>query len=224
MSSEPSTAGHAQEDQDGNVVLQHCQLWKRQCRPARRAARRRARIVAGVGSRARALRYLVRLVGLEPTRIAPPAPQAGVSTNSTTAALSKIADWLATAAAVTAAAAGSSESSAPAAPALRPAASAGACCVVGAGGASVRRRMPARRRDRSRSSALRACWPPRYASVRLVAKNNAASVAVMRDRNEAEPRAPNTVPDAPAPKPAPASAPLPRCSSTRPTIAAAIST
>src|SRR5512135_2157110 len=55
------------------------------------------------------------------------------------------------------------------------------------------------------------CWLNRYDRPR-------------RDRNEAEPRAPNTVPEAPAPKPAPASAPLPRCSSTRPTMAAANST
>src|SRR5688500_19528972 len=42
----------------------------------------------------------------------------------------------------------------------------------------------------------------------------AAKTAVMRDRPVFAPRAPNTVPDAPAPKPAPASAPLPRCSNT----------
>ena len=50
-------------------------------------------------------------------------------------------------------------------------------------------------------------------------KNSVASTAVVRDRNEADPRAPNTVPEAPAPKPAPASAPRPRCSSTSATIA-----
>src|SRR6185436_11444745 len=52
----------------------------------------------------------------------------------------------------------------------------------------------------------------------------AAKIAVMRDRPVVAPRAPNTVPDAPAPNPAPASAPLPRCNSTRPTIAKAEST
>src|SRR5215831_1394139 len=46
----------------------------------------------------------------------------------------------------------------------------------------------------------------------------AANTAVARDSAVVAPRAPNTVPEAPAPKPAPASAPLPRWSSTRPTI------
>ena len=41
-----------------------------------------------------------------------------------------------------------------------------------------------------------------------------AKAAVARVRNEAEPRAPNTVADAPLPKAAPMSAPLPVCSST----------
>ena len=54
------------------------------------------------------------------------------------------------------------------------------------------------------------CWLNRYVRPRLVRKNSVARIAVVRDRNEAEPRAPNTVPEAPAPKPAPASAPLPR--------------
>src|SRR5687767_10683738 len=80
--------------------------------------------------------------------------------------------------------------------------------------------MPTRSRTLFGASGAR---PPRYASVRLVTMNNAASVAVVRDRNDAEPRAPNTVPEAPAPKPAPASAPLPLCSSTSATMAAAIS-
>src|ERR1044071_1974363 len=52
----------------------------------------------------------------------------------------------------------------------------------------------------------------------------AANTAVMRDSPVVAPRAPNTVPDAPAPKPAPASAPLPRCNSTRPTMNSADST
>ena len=64
----------------------------------------------------------------------------------------------------------------------------------------------------------------RYASAKLVTKNNVASTAVAREKNVAEPRAPNTVPEAPAPNPVPASAPLPRCSSTRATIKAAIDT
>ena len=49
--------------------------------------------------------------------------------------------------------------------------------------------------------------------------NIAASTAVARDSAVLAPRAPNTVPEAPAPKPAPASAPLPRWSSTSATIA-----
>ena len=46
----------------------------------------------------------------------------------------------------------------------------------------------------------------------------AASTAVERDSPVVAPRAPNTLPDAPAPKPAPASAPRPRCSSTSATM------
>ena len=57
-----------------------------------------------------------------------------------------------------------------------------------------------------------------HASVKLVTKNSAASTPVAREKKVAEPRAPNTVPDAPAPNPVPASAPLPRCNSTRPMI------
>jgi len=49
----------------------------------------------------------------------------------------------------------------------------------------------------------------------------AARMAVARDSAVLAPRAPNTVPEAPAPKPAPASAPLPRWSSTSATMAAA---
>src|ERR1700676_3084537 len=49
----------------------------------------------------------------------------------------------------------------------------------------------------------------------------AARIAVARDSAVLAPRAPNTVPEAPAPKPAPASAPLPRWSSTSATMAAA---
>src|SRR3984893_1456235 len=49
----------------------------------------------------------------------------------------------------------------------------------------------------------------------------AARMAVARDSAVVAPRAPNTVPEAPAPKPAPASAPLPRCSRTSRTMAIA---
>src|SRR5579883_2730838 len=62
---------------------------------------------------------------------------------------------------------------------------------------------------------------PRYVSNRLVPKNSAANTAVSLENSVAVPRAPNTVPEAPAPNPAPASAPLPRCSSTRPMIISA---
>ena len=55
-------------------------------------------------------------------------------------------------------------------------------------------------------------------------KNSVARMAVVRDMNEPDPRAPKTVPEAPAPKPAPASAPRPRCNSTSPMIDAASST
>lgn len=51
----------------------------------------------------------------------------------------------------------------------------------------------------------------------LVMKNNAARAAVARDKKEDDPRAPNTVADAPLPNAAPASAPRPCCISTRPT-------
>ena len=51
---------------------------------------------------------------------------------------------------------------------------------------------------------------PRYASSRLLIMKIAAKIAVARDRAVLAPRAPKTVPEAPAPKPAPASAPLPR--------------
>jgi len=60
---------------------------------------------------------------------------------------------------------------------------------------------------------------PRYASTRLLIMKIAAKIAVARDSAVLAPRAPNTVPDAPAPKPAPASAPFPRWSRTSPMIA-----
>ena len=51
--------------------------------------------------------------------------------------------------------------------------------------------------------------------------NTPAKIAVVRDSAVVAPRAPNTVPEAPAPKPAPASAPLPRWSSASAMIAGA---
>jgi hypothetical protein len=47
----------------------------------------------------------------------------------------------------------------------------------------------------------------------------AAKTAVARDKPVVAPRAPKTLPDAPAPNPAPASAPRPRCNSTSAMIA-----
>src|SRR5512139_2101213 len=52
--------------------------------------------------------------------------------------------------------------------------------------------------------------------------NTVARIAVARDSAVVAPRAPNTVPEAPAPKPAPASAPLPRWMSTSTTMNAAL--
>ena len=64
------------------------------------------------------------------------------------------------------------------------------------------------------SKIVRGCdsdaFVPMYASARLLIMKMAAKIAVARDSAVLAPRAPNTVPDAPAPKPAPASAPLPR--------------
>lgn len=57
----------------------------------------------------------------------------------------------------------------------------------------------------------------------LLMKKTVASMAVVLDRNEDAPRAPNSEVDAP-PKPAPASAPRPCCSMTNPTIASATRT
>ena len=45
-------------------------------------------------------------------------------------------------------------------------------------------------------------------------KNTVAKIAVVRLKKLAEPREPNTVPDAPLPNAAPASAPLPCCINT----------
>src|SRR5687767_682688 len=65
---------------------------------------------------------------------------------------------------------------------------------------------------------------PMYASARLFSMKIAANSAVARDSAVRAPRAPNTVPDAPAPKPAPASAPLPRWISTSAMIAIELKT
>ncbi len=67
-------------------------------------------------------------------------------------------------------------------------------------------------------------FPEIYASDRLVIKNPAASAAVVRVRNDAAPRLPNTVCEAPLPNAAPMSAPLPCWISTSTTKAIAINT
>ena len=53
-------------------------------------------------------------------------------------------------------------------------------------------------------------------------KQRCANSRCIREKKLPEPRAPNTVPDAPAPNAAPASAPLPRCNSTKAMIDSAI--
>ena len=57
---------------------------------------------------------------------------------------------------------------------------------------------------------------------RLSKKNRVASTAVARVMKLDEPRAPNTVAEAPPPNPEPASAPAPRCMRISTIIAAAI--
>src|SRR5690606_7155717 len=59
---------------------------------------------------------------------------------------------------------------------------------------------------------------------RLMPKNTTASHLVLLDRKLDAPRAPNTVPEAPAPKPEPAAAPAPRCSRISTIMAIATST
>ncbi len=58
----------------------------------------------------------------------------------------------------------------------------------------------------------------------LMTKNSTAQIAVERDKKFAEPRAPKTVPEAPAPKLEPAWAPAPRCIRIRPIIKIAMMT
>ena len=165
---------------------------------------------------------LVRMERLELSRLSALTPQASVSTNSTTSASSidrwnllqlpagclaggdccgGTAGWEPVAGVAGVAAGGAAGS---AGNAVGSAAGAGAgadCCTV------------------STTLVGAFCWLNRYVRPRLVRKNSVARTAVVRERELAEPRAPNTVPDAPAPKPAPASAPLPRCRSTIPMIA-----
>ena len=65
---------------------------------------------------------------------------------------------------------------------------------------------------------------PAYASPSVATKNTVATAAVLRDRKFAEPVAPKRLPEAPPPNAAPMSAPLPCCRSTRTMIAIAEST
>src|SRR5512135_1716040 len=167
---------------------------------------------------------MVRMERLELSRLSALTPQASVSTNSTTSAYSIVdaprRQLLAAGAGCCVPVAGAVAGVAGAG--LGPVAGAG--CVSGSIGnwldGSVCNGAGASAGSVSITLVGAFCWLNRYDRPRLDRKNSVASTAVVRDRNEAEPRAPNTVPEAPAPKPAPASAPLPRCSSTRPTIAA----
>src|SRR5271170_4874981 len=149
-----------------------------------------------------ASRVLVPTVGFEPTRLAALAPQASVSTNSTTSALSGSRAFPGRhLGAGTGAGAG-----------VEGGVEAGGG-VTGNGAAAPVADLP----FSAASSRIVFSWAccrdtevPRYASHRLLIMNIAANTAVVRDSAVVAPRAPNTVPDAPAPKPAPASAPLPR--------------
>src|SRR5690606_31056395 len=153
------------------------------------------------------------MVGLEPTRLAPLPPQDSVSTNSTTSATNQLPSASVDGAAGSSAGEGRPEAGA--SPAGSSDGSAGgksrSCGSLG-----TARDPPAGILSRILSGCC--CSVEKYASARLVTKNVVASSAVVLDRKFAEPRAPKTVPDAPAPKPVPASAPLPRCRSTSPTI------
>src|SRR5579859_3393120 len=139
---------------------------------------------------------MVPTAGVEPAQVAPLAPQTSASTNFATSAEKTLSltDYFAGAVGFGAAGAGA------------------AGCVAACA---------ARSNTLVGSAVGRA---PRYARVRLVAKNIAANTAVNFENKVLVPRAPNTVPDAPEPKPAPASAPLPRCRSTSPMIISASNT
>ncbi len=156
---------------------------------------------------------LVPMVGLEPTRLSPPPPQDGVSTNSTTSALNflgvlgpiarpradidcyfPVSVAGASGLAGRAGATGTSE------------AGAGCFCVFSAGTAGAA--LFAGATDSATLPRSIFC-PERYASDKLVMKNRAARIPVARDRKLPDPRAPKTVAEAPLPKAAPASAPLP---------------
>ena len=64
----------------------------------------------------------------------------------------------------------------------------------------------------------------KYASVRLVIKNRVASTAVVLDKKFADPFAPKSVPDAPAPNADHISAPMPFCNKINTTMSIAVIT
>src|SRR5690606_13423950 len=77
---------------------------------------------------------------------------------------------------------------------------------------------------RSGPAAGRALWVAYQAMNMLMPKNTTASHLVILDRKLDAPRAPTTVPEAPAPNPEPAAAPAPRCSRISAIMATATST
>src|SRR6202035_2675757 len=155
------------------------------------------------------IKVMVPTAGVEPAQVAPLAPQTSASTNFATSARKHchsltvyfLTDYFGGSVGFGTAGAGAAGGAAGAAGGVAGA----ACCAAAAACA-------ARSNTLVGSAVGRA---PRYASVKLVAKNIAANTAVNFENKVLVPRAPNTVPDAPEPKPAPASAPLPRCMSTR---------
>ena len=143
---------------------------------------------------------------LELPQLAPLAPQASVSTNSTTSASENRS---ANASGLTQGSPAAGAAVPPALPAWaprsrRPAAAAGAASV---------RRSPAPGRAASRRA--RRIALEQVSEAQAVQHENRGKYRRHARQPVLAPRAPNTVPEAPAPKPAPASAPLPRCTSTR---------
>ncbi len=116
------------------------------------------------------------MVGLEPTRLAPLAPQASVSTNSTTSAQNQGTRYGCAGGVCVSCVAGASVGAGVVVAGGAGTSAAGACCVVPV-----------------RSSRLLGCStrrPPRNASARLVTKNSVASTAVAFESAVEEPRAP----------------------------------
>src|SRR6267154_5858857 len=156
---------------------------------------------------------MVPTAGVEPAQVAPLAPQTSASTNFATSARKhchSLTDYFGGSVGFGTAGAGAAGGAAGAAGGV-----AGADCCAAAAACA------ARSNTLVGSAVGRA---PKYASVKLVAKNIAANTAVNFENKVLVPRAPNTVPDAPEPNPAPASAPLPRCRSTSAIIISASNT